>query len=111
MNKEEKLKLVIDKAIDNGWMNATGCRFIASDGRLPDMWVIEADKDYGFCSTQRLLFDHDFAKAFWGEEDTAIGFITNGGYTMPNKWVKNWQHHLQQAVLEEDPLEYYFKHL
>jgi len=43
-----------------------------------------------------IIFSHDFAKAFWGE-----GKVTNNyedGFT--------WQYHLQQMVLEKEPLKY-----
>ncbi len=69
-----------------------------------------------------LIFDHSFAKAFWGEElctkvriregikmkrdvTAAINpqildyYATTGEFYM-------WQYHLQQMVLEEEPLKY-----
>lgn len=44
----------------------------------------------------RILFDHNFAKAFWGE-----------GVATPSE--RQWQHHLQKMVLENDPIEYAYK--
>lgn len=45
------------------------------------------------------IFTHDFAKAFWGEEvDEFFG-------------CPKWQAHLQQMVLEENPLQYLAKFL
>ncbi len=48
---------------------------------------------------EHLIFSHDFAKAFWGEED-----YTDGKIVICNH--KAWQYHLQQMVLYEEPLNY-----
>ena len=46
-----------------------------------------------------LFFGHSFAKAFWGEDEMAV--IKAG-----NHMIQRWQFHLQQMVLEEEPLKY-----
>ena len=50
------------------------------------------------------IFSHEFAKAFWGEKEPWIfyGYNENGSplYESP------WQYHLQQMVLEKEPLKY-----
>ena len=45
----------------------------------------------------RIIFQHDFAKAFFGKE--LIDNDRGGHY-------QAWQYHLQQMVLEEEPLKY-----
>lgn len=51
-----------------------------------------------------IIFQHEFAKAFWGEEyqhDTVqedIDCIESG--------LPAWQYHLQQMVICEEPLKY-----
>ena len=55
-----------------------------------------------------ILFDHSFAKAFWGSECTDTGLLYDGGapgeaYT---EFKDAWEHHLQQMVLEENPIDY-----
>ena len=45
------------------------------------------------------IFSHDFAKAFWGEEDYSDGKIVIAN-------LKAWQYHLQQMVRETEPLKY-----
>lgn len=47
-----------------------------------------------------IIFGHDFAKAFWGCEDVV------DRYTM-----EAWEYHLQQMILEENPLTYLEKFL
>jgi len=56
-----------------------------------------------------IIFSHDFAKAFWGE-DIIIerGVLEKNGNISSeyeNKY-KCWEYHLQQMVLEEDPIKY-----
>ena len=49
-----------------------------------------------------LIFNHDFAKALWGEEP--YGF--EGTDVMIEYPSLEWQHHLQQMVLSDDPIKY-----
>ena len=52
--------------------------------------------------SRELLFNHDFAKAFWGEKGmTVFVNVDDKPYQL-----NNWQHHLQQMVLEKEPLKY-----
>lgn len=51
-----------------------------------------------------VIFTHWFAKAFWGEED----YILPDGESA-HLW--QWQWHLQQMVLEKNPLKYLEKFL
>lgn len=41
-----------------------------------------------------LVFDHGFAKAFWGEE------------IHENQLEANWEYHIKEMVLSENPLNY-----
>ncbi len=52
------------------------------------------------------LFSHSFAKAFWGEEETWHFYAEAVETVLPA-----WQYHLQQMVLEEEPLKYLEKFL
>jgi len=54
------------------------------------------------------IFSHDFAKAFWGEEMLKDKIITNAMNFIP---IENWKWHLQQMVLETEPLKYLEKFL
>lgn len=51
-----------------------------------------------------LIFSHDFAKAFWGEEEWM-----NSSYGGARKIKEGWQYHLQKMVLLSD--EEKFKYL
>lgn len=82
MNNEQILKQAIEKAVKNGFT-------------WDKIWSFEYPDYYA------LIFSHSFAKAFWGEE--TITYFEDSP--------KCWQYHLQQMVLEEEPLKYIEKFL
>lgn len=53
-----------------------------------------------------VIFNHEFAKAFFGEEDIEIRYDSD--YQPISKVINNvgWQKHLQAMVLEENPIKY-----
>lgn len=68
-----------------------------------------------------ILFDHSFAKAYWGEK-VVCSFCGKEVSSPKNykwckcsvKWTKamyEWEYHLQQAVIATDPLIYYYERL
>lgn len=82
---EEILKKAIEKAVGNGWKP---CQFPVN----PWDWLSKElpGEEWDFVrDVYPIIFNHDFARAFWGE----------GKYD-------GWQYHLQQMVLEEEPLKY-----
>ncbi len=67
-----------------------------------------------------MIFTHEFAKAFWGDKklsDILILKARRGRYTYPPiSWTTKddcfiWEYHLQQMVLEEDPISYLRKYM
>ena len=52
-------------------------------------------------------FTHDFAKAFWGEEQSVSPTVTRTGvgqYSMGDQ--KDYEYHLQKMVLCKNPIDY-----
>ena len=89
MNNKDILQKAITKAKKNGW-------------KLGEMFE-DIVEDLDYCEVQNIsdwycIYDHGFAKAFWGEVIT--------GY--PPMY---WEKHLQQMVLEKEPLKYIEKYL
>jgi hypothetical protein len=66
------------------------------------------------CSYEKLIFSHDFAKAFWGDGTTKelreIKLRRVGRSPLFDSAMYKlefmWQYHLQQMVLEENPIDY-----
>lgn len=101
MTDQQVLGKAIKKAIAGGWQWQT-------------IW---SDKDFildSFKETPRnYIYRHDFAKALWGEEPSGqVNVNPNIGSEHFRKFgVQNWQVHLQQMVIADDPLKYLEKSL
>ena len=66
-------------------------------------WLNENGRHFTeWFSIYDVIFNHDFAKAFWGDEE--IDFKCWDNYRP--RTLKSWQYQLQQMVLEEEPLKY-----
>lgn len=93
MTNVEILRKAIDKAVENSWLNLD-LQLLSKDYICildNKIHILGAFKHPIFYSLLEIVFSHSFAKAFWHDED--------------------WQHHLQQMVLEENPLQYLAKFL
>lgn len=90
MTNETILRKTIEKAVKNGW----------NEKQWADILMMP-DKNW--------LHNHDFAKAFWGEEDIEDSYWNRE----KREWVQRfeWSAHLQQMVLEKEPLKYLEKFL
>ncbi len=59
---------------------------------------------------KNIIFDHDFAKAFWGTEEI-FDQLDNRQDNLYFEGFSIFQYHLQQMVLEKEPLKYLEKFL
>lgn len=106
---------VIRKAIGGGFpARITGAwlRLLDSEGEVYGHMVRETWGSYD------LIYRKDFAKALWGEElqhlqglftpySTFNGEVTEHDVQVDDLWsIPNWQHHLQQMVIADDPIKY-----
>ena len=91
MTNEQILRKAISKAIKNGLED------------IPENWeeVFDIPEFFKLSMWAGIIFSHDFAKAFWGEEIIPEYFIK----------MTQWQYHLQKMVLEKEPLKYIEKFL
>ena len=124
MTKQKKLKKIIEYAVEREWDKEK-------------FWgkKLVSDDIHSYLATwhnaNSLLFSHDFAKAVFGEEkervlacpscdfykeyskhETALFCEADGrklkeGEVTP--WTQEWKNLLQEAVLEKDPIDYYYK--
>lgn len=107
MTTEQQLQAIIEKAEGNGYKRTY---YLST---LDDNEIVME-------TTYPILFSHEFAKAYFGEEEICTECGSNEvvtdrygewdcascGRVLVQKW---WQYHLQQAVLEADPIAYYYK--
>jgi len=114
MTNEQILKKAIEKAVKNGWESPL--HYNEDTGNIEvnpwktAEWYLECGH---FRRYYELIFTHDFAKAFWGEERAYCGncsFYKNSDYKEMcvncNSTTYNWQIHLKDMVLEKEPLKY-----
>lgn len=121
MTDKETLEKAIQKAIDGGWK---GTKFMPLGGDWlgdPPKWevmqpysdamIIYTTGGVGcidiHINTEHVIFNHEFAKALWGEgyyENKSPNYLLRDGR-------KIWQYHLQQMVISDNPLEYLREHM
>ena len=99
MTNKEILQKAIEKAVGNGWENSY--RFTRKSWH----YLLEGNNYY------KIIFSHDFAKAFWGYEwkegDQATTRIDEMLSPMPPRW----KYYIKEMVLEKYPLQYLKKFL
>lgn len=95
MTDSEKLQAIIATAIEQGWlyvMTDATSEYIANR-------LMEQGWEYNY------LFNHEFAKAYWGEETLSPLYADLENLSQPDY---AWEYHLQQCVIAENPIEYYY---
>jgi len=102
MTDHKIIRKAVDKASKNGY---TGWEsFVPAFPLLKVKSKKKLEELIGatlFLYKEKIIFSHEFAKAFWGEEKYG-----RCPYRQPI-----WQYYLQQMVLEKEPLKYLEKHL
>jgi hypothetical protein len=120
---KEILEKAIQKAIDGGFGQP-------ADRSLKNSWFVDYGEEFDsihdglmvkcydeVCNVESIIFNHDFAKALWGEEpadkiipgweDYSDEEPMYRSYDDPALFTgANWKYHLQQMVISEDPIKY-----
>lgn len=106
MTHQQILTKAIQKAIDGGWYHEYISDLNWSSRDLSG-WLL----DLG--NYPSVIFNHDFAKALFGEEEPAMGYRRDaGGYRVFGQpTTLGWKYHLQQMVIADDPIKYLGEHL
>lgn len=106
MTKQQILTKAIQKAIDSGWefdnLDKWNVTAFHNEDTVMNNWyqyVFTLRDNTVVIDAERIIYDHDFAKALWGEEDLML-------ITEDRSWKQPWQHHLQQMVIAENPIAY-----
>ena len=121
---KDKLTKVIERAMERGWDMFGYLPRIKTDeldwkismhfgGKRPCLRLLvdghTIERDYYM---EQVLFSHDFAKHYWGEEEIKILFPTikppMRGTTVNVEDIC-WMWHITQAVRSKDPIDYYYK--
>ena len=102
MNKDI-LEQAITKAIANGWqpMAEQGAGYEVTE--CDDIKYYFGD-DHGSYSTNDIIWNHEFAKALWGDTDYTGNKCEH--CDLVSSFQDMWKHHLQQMVIADDPIKY-----
>jgi hypothetical protein len=126
MTNQQILEKAIQKAVDGGWSFALLWAAIEPDWKWmildgdetieitdPHDRISQGANRYWTIDWYRFIFNHDFAKALWGEfrQDWREYKDLDTGETyfplLPPKLVNlGWEHHLQKMVIAKDPIKY-----
>lgn len=97
MDNKAILQHAIKKSIDGGYKHGVQWMHHVVNDHI---------EDYDYSG---LIFDHDFAKALWGEPQPSIIkrlSDEDGEYDAAVDSNIGWQRHLQQMVIADDPIAY-----
>jgi hypothetical protein len=132
MSEKEILEKAIQKAIDGGLpmscekLKSFKYYEIETDGYTEDSSIYgyikqvssgEPRYEWEWFSNEQLIFNHDFAKALWGDEEkdchcvvcgTTWSHLLDCPYRSSgrNLWLDAYKYHLQQMVIADDPIKY-----
>jgi len=120
VSNKQILEKAIQKAIDGGWSPIKSIpvkKLYSITDFLKDSMVLNVAyvngskelRDRWHVQTIWLIFNHDFAKALWGEKYIWTIQVSRGRDTKVIKsmdMLEDWQYHLQQMVIAEDPIKY-----
>lgn len=104
MTNQEVLEKAITKAIEGGWTEygvlkevrqpiilLDGTVLVTMEGDMHDDTYDNFTRQFNY---EAIIYNKNFAKALWGEEDTE--FVAT----------PDWQYRLQQMVIADDPIKY-----
>lgn len=100
MTDSEILKKAIEKAKKNGYAPEYTAREL-----IEEVTLTSDSEALAF----NMIFSHDFAKAFWGEDLILTGEWYVDDFTPEirgKRAMPKWQYHLQQMVISENPISY-----
>lgn len=117
MTHEQVLTKAIGKAVDNGWVGdlADTLYGFAVDDEV-DLLDGDGRRNVYHLNAQDFIFNHDFAKALWGEEPC---YLEGGRWecrelrcdTKNLLQIPYWKYQLTGMVMADDPIEYLGKTL
>lgn len=95
--KKDKLKKIIEYGVERGWNYGFGGKGFPMGGKAKD---VDIDLFIQQTRWQTYFFSHDFAKAVFQKKKC-----------LQAKCNACWQHHLQQAVISKNVIQYYHDYI
>ena len=98
MSNQDILEKAIQKAIDGGLTGYWKERYEKCVDMGELKYLVDGNNIEQGETVEKLIFNHDFAKALWGG-------ATNEAAAFKDS-LDEWQYHLQQMVISDDPIKY-----
>jgi hypothetical protein len=127
LTNQQILEKAIQKAIEGGWREeeSPSFEYLGEFRHNPirlNTYVEDIDDGFGGFgrrdySVEQTIFNHDFAKALWGERiigyrvHPARDYDRSKAVVVESDYIYMWQSHLQQMVIAEDPIKYLGEHM
>lgn len=104
MTNQQILEKAIQKAIEGGWKFFPKGKVNVSDCEDLDHinFEVESWPPFWEIPLYVIIFNHDFAKALWGDKRN---YFVYDGINDPY-YDGDWKYHLQQMVIADDPIKY-----
>jgi hypothetical protein len=109
MTHQEILTKAVQKAIDNGWDKPNQLDFTSNAEfvyYLDDLSLSPITLKWLNFKTHELIYNHDFAKALWGDEFRYFVARDGRGTSVGEIEYATYKYHLQQMVISDDPIKY-----
>jgi len=126
MNNQKILQKAIEKAENNGFPVGTVLMYRINTITVRD-WTqgdqtqaLALEKLLKDMAVMGLLTSHDFARAFFGDEDiitqgdaleTVDSFFDDDNIEYEEIHTPSWKYHLMQMVISDDPIKYLEQYL
>jgi hypothetical protein len=109
MEKEDILLAVVERARQRGFDDSDLTAFFnKQDTQQGKDFMLKAMAH----SPHSLIFRHDFAKSFFGDESILEEYpLSDGSGEYLKIWMPAWQAHLRKMVIDPEPLLYFRKFL
>jgi hypothetical protein len=113
MDNQAILEKAISKAIAGGWLSgADYSHYVRTN---PDqvglLFYPDDDRTIEWHDWEWLIFNHDFARALWGDGIRVESIRVNGGPPEYYDSSPAWKSRLQEMVIADDPITYLGEHL
>lgn len=113
MTHTEILEKAIHKAVDGGWKPSYFAEPVVAAIAFEDYKTrirFGRISDGETMAVEEVIFNHDFAKALWGEE-LNLGQNEYHRNNITSYPLYEWQWKLTQMVIADDPIKYLGEHL
>lgn len=99
MTNQQIIEKAIHKAIDGGWSEPNGNTLRVMENGHLYIEMTDGIRAVGYqTNLERLIFNHDFAKALWGEQPAPLSHSFDGDPL--------WMTNLCGMVIADDPIKY-----